>query len=203
MMLSSLITGAFGYFVAAPFYLQKTKLQGLHGIVDWRGKGGPAYLTGHYTGQSLQFQHLSQSVRATTRASGILGLWKGTGVLVVRGACLTMGQLTGYDYSKMLGKESSLEDGPVLHVVASVASAFWAATLSLPLDVLMARYQVASPDIRALGPWGCAGHVLKTEGGAVFLRGWTPMFARLAPMYILGNTLFEQIRRLMGRTYYD
>ena len=45
-------------------------------------------------------------------------------VICARGALITAGQLTGYDYTKKAVRSAGLlEDGPVLHVLASVVSA--------------------------------------------------------------------------------
>ena len=206
---ASLLAGAASYAAASPFYLQKTKLQGLSGLVNWKGGGGRGAASYRETGRSVPYQSLAQSLRETLafEGRGLAGLWRGTGVLVVRGSCLSVGQLVGYDQFKTVAKRQlgAGADGPALHVVASVSSAFWAATLSIPLDVVMARYQTApeSSPFRAAGPWGCTREVLRRDGAAAFFRGWLPMFARLAPMYILGTTIFEQSRRLMGVAYFD
>lgn len=255
MALSALISGSIAYFVAAPFYLQKTKLQGLTGFVSPSG----VYTSGISQGQPVAFSNLLKSARVTMKeGGGVLALWRGTSVLMIRGCGLTIGHLTAYDWTKTtlkrpradnvdssghgsadsssassspegksleqpehasssssrlhLGGTTSsfsssfptLEDGPLLHVVASVHAAFWASTLCLPFDVLMTRYQTsAQAQRRGGGPLGCAVGILRTDGPAVFFRGWVPMFLRLSPMFIVSSTLFEQCRRLLGVAYFD
>ena len=94
-----------------------------------------------------------------------------------------------------------MRDGPALHLFASIHGAFWATTLSMPLDVIMARYQAEPARFR--GPWHCALAIARTESAGVFMRGWVPMFARLAPMHAVNATLFEQVRWGLGGGYYD
>ena len=93
--------------------------------------------------------------------------------------------------------------GFALHAAASIHSAFWAASLALPFDVLLARYSVATSAERArLGAVGIASLTLAKEGPGVLVRGWFPMFGRLAPLYVAGSSLFEQIRCVAGAEYY-
>ena len=96
-----------------------------------------------------------------------------------------------------------LDDGPALHVVASVAAAFWSSTLSVPADVLMTRYQTAAQQrgIAYRGIGHCAASIASTEGPRVFFRGWTPLFCRLAPLYCVFLPMYEQARRLFGLGY--
>ena len=65
---------------------------------------------------------------------------RGTGALVARGATLSAGQQLGYDGMKTYCKKSGMEDGPLLHISASIAGAFMAANTSTPPDVVMTRF---------------------------------------------------------------
>ena len=191
----SLLAGAVAYAVSAPLYLAKTRAPGLTGLVD-RSTG--RYATGPHAGQPPACASLARALRA----GGVAALWTGAGVLVARGAALTGGQLTAYDATKTgLKARGALREGPALHLVASVHGALWATTLAMPLDNLMARYQ-AEPG-RYRGPWRCAAELVRAEGPAVLMRGWGPMFVRLAPMHVVNATLFEQVRFLVGGGYYE
>ena len=195
MLAGSLLAGAVAYAVSAPLYLAKTRAQGLTGLVD-RSTG--RYATGPHAGQPPACASLARALRA----GGVAALWTGAGVLVARGAALTGGQLTAYDATKTgLKARGALREGPALHLVASVHGALWATTLAMPLDNLMARYQ-AEPG-RYRGPWRCAAELVRAEGPAVLMRGWGPMFVRLAPMHVVNATLFEQVRFLVGGGYYE
>ena len=212
-----------------------------------------------------------KAARAVVRRAEALpgtarGFWRGAGVMVVRGAALTAGQMLGYDGFKTAAKElhanffssssrSSSEssrssstgntqstsssgssdaggdadgsggngsnanndkgigiDGPALHVAAAVVAGFAAATTSAPADVVMTRFQAAPPGKYPGGVAECAaalwreGAARYAPGGAAgsaraFFRGWTASFARLAPTFVFGITIYEQARRLLGLPY--
>jgi len=172
--------------------------------------------------RQVPFTSLAQSTRATVAAHarhggglGVLGLWRGATVLVLRGAGLTSGQMAGYDGTKtaarsLWGREA---EGPALHVAASVHAAAWASTLCLPFDVLMSRFQntahsVQKPAVGAVagvaaGPLSCAVELLRAEGPRVFFTGWLPMFVRLTPTFVVSAALFEQCRRVLGLAYFE
>ncbi len=74
----------------------------------------------------------------------------------------------------------------------------------MPADVLMTRYQAASQMGRSYrGLTQCALILVKEEGPIVFVRGWLPMFCRVAPLYIVYLPLYEQTRMFLGMTYMD
>eukprot|EP00617_Octactis_speculum_P009322 CAMPEP_0185790660 /NCGR_PEP_ID=MMETSP1174-20130828/157520_1 /TAXON_ID=35687 /ORGANISM="Dictyocha speculum, Strain CCMP1381" /LENGTH=126 /DNA_ID=CAMNT_0028485453 /DNA_START=135 /DNA_END=511 /DNA_ORIENTATION=+ len=126
MALASILAGVVSYGTAAPFYFQKTKLQGLSGFVDW---GTLTYKTGIEAGQGLRYPSSLVSVRATVAAGDVFALWDGTNVLLLRGVGLTMGHLVAYDWTKSFAKETlGVRDTPMLHVAASVHAAVWAST---------------------------------------------------------------------------
>ena len=65
--------------------------------------------------------------------------------MVVRGSLLAAGQMLGYDGVKTYCKKNgTLPDGPVLHVGASIAAAFFSCSFSAPADIVMTRYQASS-----------------------------------------------------------
>ena len=53
------------------------------------------------------------------------------------------------------------------------------------------------------GPLDCARKVIKSEGIAVLGRGWTPFFMRMAPIFTVQMTIYEQCRRLLGLSYME
>ena len=118
-------------------------------------------------------------------------------------ATAKVGQLTAYDLSKEALRARGLSDGPAMHVLASTHGAFWATTLAMPLDVLMARVQADPAAHRGRAFWASAAAIARAEGAGVFVRGWLPMFVRLAPMHVVGATLFEQARRFLGVAYFE
>lgn len=196
MFASGLLSGCAGYFVAAPLMLLKVRA---HAAAQLR-------LSGVCTA-------------APVVPSSLFGFWLGSTPLVVRGALLTAGQMAGYDGAKQAGRASgALRDGPVLHALAAVVAGLCAATASAPADVVQTRMQsdaqrAKRPDATSRGPRAPAvaptaldvvGTVraLAREGGpAAFYRGWGLSVVRLIPTFIVGTTVFEQLRRAMGLAY--
>jgi len=55
MLLASVLTGSLAYSATAPLYLQKTKLQGLTGFVNWAVPGpGGTFATGRDAGKPVR-----------------------------------------------------------------------------------------------------------------------------------------------------
>jgi solute carrier family 25 oxoglutarate transporter 11 len=78
------------------------------------------------------------------KEEGVAALWRGSGILVVRGGLLSAGQWLGYDGVKTECKERGLlTDGTLLHVLASLAGGFMSATLACPPDVIMTQWTTA------------------------------------------------------------
>lgn len=173
MALSGFISGSLAYFAAAPLFLLKT-----------RGQAAAQ------TGSQLEYP------------SSLQGYWRGSGPMVIRGALLTAGNMMGYDATKKLCTQFGvMSDGPALHVCAATAAAFCAATASAPADVLQTRMQSNSSG-QSGGAVRCASAIFRADGIPGFFRGWTISVARLVPTFIVGSTIFEQARALMGLPYF-
>ena len=276
MAAAGLVSGALGYFLCAPLWLVKTKWQvaaQVRAEVMAEAKAAAAFSSSvpSSSSSSSSASAAEKAARAVVRRAEALpgtarGFWRGAGVMVVRGAALTAGQMLGYDGFKTAAKElhanffssssrSSSEssrssstgntqstsssgssdaggdddvsggngsnanndkgigiDGPALHVAAAVVAGFAAATTSAPADVVMTRFQAAPPGKYPGGVAECAaalwreGAARYAPGGAAgsaraFFRGWTASFARLAPTFVFGITIYEQARRLLGLPY--
>lgn len=221
MFIAGLGAGAVGYGVSTPFWVMKSRLQ---------------------AGMEGKQHHKSslEGLRSIWHTAGLAGLYRGAGVLMVRGAMMnsgtTLGQsrarvkhrarglpsflltllrvavclwgahscpTAGYDWIKAYNREHGiLSDGPKLHVVGSIVAAFLASTFSAPADVVMSRYQAAAEMGREYSSTvDCMRAMIREEGPAVFFRGWTPLFSRVAPLYILFLPAYEQVRRLLGLDY--
>jgi len=182
MAFAGLVSGSLGYLSSAPLWLMKTRMQA------------------------------SAQLKTTPSWPHSLGgFWLGCGPLVVRGALLSAGQMSGYDGTKkMLLLRQMLADGPILHVLSATAAALCAATLSAPADVVQTRLQSLGQSQRGgmstqqtTSVSECVAAVVQERGVLGFFRGWTVNVARLAPTFIIGTTIYEQARRVMGLGYMD
>eukprot|EP00933_Yihiella_yeosuensis_P048052 TRINITY_DN44065_c0_g1_i1.p1 TRINITY_DN44065_c0_g1~~TRINITY_DN44065_c0_g1_i1.p1 ORF type:complete len:301 (-),score=54.51 TRINITY_DN44065_c0_g1_i1:110-1012(-) len=184
MLAAGLVAGAAGYAAAAPLFLVKTRLQ-----ASAVAKG------------SEQVGAIAE-IRQLFHSHGLTGLWRGAPVLIVRGATLSASQTASYDWTKSFCRRHGLlEDGPPLHAFASIVAAFALTTAIIPLDVILTRYQTASSSKAQEGAMGCARDILRSDGPAGFLRGWSSLFVRMAPSSFMTFIIYEQLRKLAGLKY--
>ena len=190
MFLAGLLSGGIGYGMSTPAWGVKTRLQAS------AGRDPPLYRTG------------AHGVVHIARTEGLRALYRGASALILRGALMNAGNTLGYDGAKTFARARQWEESPVLHVGASIVAAFLSCTLSCPADLVMTRYQaapVAGGDAAARASRGVvafASEMLREEGPAAFYRGWTALFVRVAPLYILYLPIYEQVRvRVFGLDY--
>ncbi|CAE7404139.1 ucpC [Symbiodinium sp. CCMP2592] len=210
MFTAGLFSGMAGYIITAPLLQVKTRMQAEAGRIGPDGR----YVTGLRRGHAPTYRSTFQALHALASArcphERMRSLWRGAGVIVARGAALSGSQLMAYDAFKTMMKAYSLmEDGPLLHVSASLVAAVICTTCHMPFDVVLVVYQSAQSlgcdrlrYIRS-GPLACANALLRESGPQVFFRGWTPAFVRLAPVCVFSFWLYEQLRRLVGIGYLD
>ena len=188
MFLAGLLSGGLGYFVSTPAWVVKTRLQ-----AGMENKANPP------KGNGLLI------FREIVHQQGMKGLYRGASALVVRGALINAGNTLGYDLTKTTNKQHHIvPEGPLLHVLASVVAAFLSSTFSVPADFVMTRYQ-AGPQMghHYVSVVDCASTLLREEGPTAFFRGWTPLFVRVAPLYICYLPVYEQVRKMLGLGYLD
>jgi len=182
MLLGGLASGSVAYFVGAPLWLVKTRLQAAVQMVA-KGADYDVAFGGIYSKSAVAY-------------------WQGCGPLVLRGALLTSGQMLGYDGTKTTAKDFGLGDNTVLHVAAATVGGFCAATLSAPADTLLTQFQSAAQRGKVYGSvLECAASMLRETGPGAFFKGWTANFVRLAPTFACGSVIYEQVRLSLGLGY--
>ena len=189
MTVAGFASGAIAYWVSAPLWLLKTlgQLQAQLAPIDCRP--GPFAL-----------------FRGLWNEGGMPRLFRGSGCLVVRGACLSAGNFLGYDGAKTIAKlHGLLDDGPVLHLVASVLSAAVGTAMAAPADVAMAY--VHSARLRQGGEFkgvmACVKELVQIRGLRGLYRGYPVFFMTKTPSFMINMTVYEQTRRLLGLEYMD
>jgi len=186
MFIAGLLSGGVGYWISTPAWVIKTRLQ-----------AGKESTTNPPKGNGMQV------CKDILRHKGIKGLYRGASALVVRGALVNAGNTLGYDWSKTQNcKYDIVQEGPLLHVFASVVAAFLSSTFCVPADFVMTRYQ-AGPQMGHVysSVMNCARTLYEKEGPLSFFKGWTPLFVRVAPLYIFYLPVYEQCRELLGLGY--
>ena len=121
------------------------------------------------------------------------------------GALINAGNTLGYDFIKTTNKKHVyINEGPSLHIIASIVAAFLSSTFSVPADFIMTRYQ-AGPQMgyHYTSVLNCTVTLFRTEGLFSFFRGWIPLFVRVAPLYVCYLPVYEQCRRHLGLGYME
>ena len=192
MWLSGLVPGLFSYWFITPLYLVKTQMQISAGASE--------------SGAQLIYKHtLDGLITVGRQRSGVKQLYRGAVSLMGRGGLLSSGQTLGYDLGKTkLGPSglNILDDGPALHLVASVASAAGATVFGMPCDVLFTNYSSAAQrGVQYKGLFDCARSLLRDQGPLGFYRGSVAFFMRSSPIFILYFPIYEQVRKFLGMGY--
>eukprot|EP00466_Bigelowiella_natans_P019682 jgi/Bigna1/91130/estExt_fgenesh1_pg.C_890053 len=212
MFIAGLLPGMFGYWVSTPLWQIKTRLQAETGLLV-----NGTYTTGACKGQKPTMIGLFDGLSRVYQQDGFLALYRGALPLMLRGGMMSSGQaqlkgmssnlmmFLGYDFTKTNAKSYGLlRDGPLLHVLASCTAAFLSTTFAAPFDIILTRMQAAPAlGIKYSGPIHCVQSMIKEEGVAVFYRGWTVFFTRVAPVFTVLMPLYEQVRCLFGLGYLD
>lgn len=181
MFLAGFGVGAVGFLFANPFFKAKLRIQS-----ELQVNGNRIS-----TITALRQIYIKESFQ---------GLFKGSSILVLRGALLNSGNQLGYDYTKTICKKHNfLSDGPQLHFTASIMAAFLAVTFCTPADFVLTRFQSTQGKYASVRH--CVKDIYLNNSPAVFFTGWTPLFIRLAPLFLINMPLYEQVRKFVGLSY--
>jgi hypothetical protein len=131
-----MVTGALGSSMCNPLDLVKIRAQGEAGRVGSDG----LYATGLRTGHAPSFANTWHGLQSIAAREGVAGLYVGTTATTIRAAMGTGAQLAAYDHTKHVCRTNQwAEEGPGLHVFASVISGLAFATGAAPADIIKAR----------------------------------------------------------------
>jgi solute carrier family 25 protein 34/35 len=187
-MAAGMSSGAIAALICNPIELVKTRQQ---------AAASSAQATFHYNGAL-------DGLRKLYASEGLVGMWRGTSVSMLRSAMVTGPHLTTYTGVKELMVERELmSDAPPLHMLASLCGALAGICCNQPLDVVRNRLYN-----QPLGPSGegtlysgavdCAQSLARSEGLRGFYRGFWSHYIRVGPHYVLTFTFLEQIKVLLG-----
>jgi len=188
------VSGAFGAFVASPFYLAKTRLQ---------ARAAAAVAVG--------FQHkqvnLAGALKDVYRKGGFLGLWAGVNAAVPRVMVGSAAQLTTFSAAKQRIDATGYFPYPnhILCVfLASCLSGVAVVAFMTPFDVISTRLYNqpstgGSDKLYYKGFWDCAMKMSRTEGMLAFYKGWTASLLRSAPHTVLSLIFWDELRKAYFR----
>ena len=174
---AALVTGCIGSLLANPVDVVKIRLQKAPGL---------------YGGS------LTSGLVTIARSEGATGLYRGLAPSTLRAAAIAVAELSSYDITKSaLRSHSGLEEGPALHVVASLVAGGLAAVVAAPFDLAKA---VAMDTRGAPKGLGDVVRELRHAGSFPFglFRGVLPAYLRLGPHAFICLPLLEAFRDALG-----
>jgi len=143
------------------------------------------------------YKHAIDGIVRIIKQEGVLTLFNGATMCVLRAALMTIGQIAFYEQSKqILRTKFNAPDNVQTHLLASAIAATMATLITQPADVMKTRMMNATPG-QFKGIADCFLYTLKAGPTALF-KGLVPAFVRLAPHTILMLIFFEQFRIRFG-----
>ena len=201
MFAAGLAAGACGYATWYPLFMVKTTLHAEAGVL---ASDGMTLATGAGAGRAPTVRNGWEGLLRAWRGGG---LYSGAAAFTTRGAILSGSQLATYDSTKtyLKGPAVGLAEGPLAHVLASLAASVGLTAAVMPLDTVFTAFQASKLQGGAAdaGAMRTAQRLLREEGPGRFYRGSSAMFGRMLPTSVATFYIYEQVRCLLGMAYLD
>ena len=138
-------------------------------------------------------------VRGVLASSGLRGLWAGAGPAAARAAVQTASQCATYDAAKsrIASATGWGEASPATHLAAAGVTGAVVTTATAPVDLVKTRLMCA-PQGQFAGALACGASIVRHEGPAALMRGWSVQYARLGPQSVVTFVVLERLRELAG-----
>ncbi|XP_023015568.1 mitochondrial 2-oxoglutarate/malate carrier protein [Leptinotarsa decemlineata] len=131
------------------------------------------------------------------REEGLLTLWRGAIPTMGRAMVVNAAQLASYSQAKQLIVEKfKIEEGVLLHFIASMISGLITTAASMPVDIAKTRIQnmkTINGKPEYSGPMDVLVKVVKNEGPFALWKGFFPYYFRLGPHTVLTFIFLEQM----------
>ena len=187
-MLAGMSSGAIAALICNPIELVKTRQQAAAGGASTHAYAGPL-----------------DGLNKLLAAEGWIGLWRGTGVSMLRSAAVTGPHLTTYTGIKEVCVDQGLmRDGPPLHMLSSLCGALTGIMCNQPMDVVRNRLYSQPVDPQTgrgslySGAADCVRQLVQAEGVLGLYRGFTSHYLRVGPHYVITFVFLEQLKKLFG-----
>eukprot|EP00468_Gymnochlora_sp_CCMP2014_P012282 CAMPEP_0167752554 /NCGR_PEP_ID=MMETSP0110_2-20121227/7207_1 /TAXON_ID=629695 /ORGANISM="Gymnochlora sp., Strain CCMP2014" /LENGTH=323 /DNA_ID=CAMNT_0007638191 /DNA_START=425 /DNA_END=1396 /DNA_ORIENTATION=- len=189
-LLCGSICGIVGSLAANPMELVKCRIQ-------CAGKSATSSHMYNYSGTVDAFSQI-------IKHEGIAGLWNGSQVFAIRNAFGSAANLSTFTALKAYILQFR-KDSVGVDIVAGLGSGFVTTCVMCPLDMLKTRVQNQPIDHNGMGTLyngtiDAALKIRRTEGISAFYKGFTSLFIRTGPHYILTFAIFGMLRRYAETT---
>lgn len=153
---------------------------------------------------SYKYRGPIHGLRKLHATEGVKGMWRGTGISMIRSASVTGPHLTTYSYVKEVFVEKQwMRDSTPLHILASLCGGFTGIVCNHPFDLVRNRLynQPLTADGKGVlydGVRDCMKKLAKTEGLKGFYRGFVAHYMRVGPHYVITFSILEQVRKALS-----
>ncbi|KAL1933385.1 hypothetical protein VTP01DRAFT_7475 [Rhizomucor pusillus] len=151
-------------------------------------------MNGRYASTCVQPTSSWHSAKEIIRAKGILGLWSGFGLHLLRDTVGTGVYFGGYETTKFLLTSEERPAGPMTQFLAGGICGIlcWLAVFPIDLVKSLLQKDVLAPCPRYPDAATCIHDIYKTRGFTGFYRGVTVTLMRAFPMHSLNFLVYEQ-----------
>lgn len=182
-IISGAISGIAGAIIGSPMYLIKTRMQ--------------SYSQSIKIGEQTHYTSVYQGLSSIYKNEGLKGLFRGVDAAILRTGAGSAVQLPIYNFTKdELLKFDLFEQGPALHLSASVIAGFGVGIVMNPWDVILTRVYNQKGDLYK-GPLDCFIKTVKSEGFGALYKGFEAQILRIAPHTVLTLMFMEQTMPLI------
>jgi solute carrier family 25 protein 34/35 len=189
MMAAGAICGAMGALACNPFELVKTRLQ---------SAAPGAIAVGHQHG----YTGVWMAIRTITGKQGLIGLYQGSGMSVVRSIVGSGANLSAFHGIKRKLMEAGWQDAVPADTISGLLSGLASVLVMNPVDVLRTRFynQPSGVDGKGLlykSGWHCAHTVVHHEGYRALYKGFLSHFLRIGPHFCFTFLILGVLRRTL------
>ncbi|XP_033826675.1 calcium-binding mitochondrial carrier protein SCaMC-3-like [Periophthalmus magnuspinnatus] len=153
-------------------------------------------------GAASRGQNLWAGLRGMVQEGGVLSLWRGNGINVLKIAPESAIKFMAYEQIKCV-LHGSKEGGPLRvqerFLAGSLAGAT-AQTIIYPMEVLKTRLTLRRTG-QYSGLLDCARHILRTEGVGAFYRGYLPNTLGIIPYAGIDLAVYETLKNAWLQRY--
>jgi solute carrier family 25 oxoglutarate transporter 11 len=143
------------------------------------------------------YKNVFNAIYRITTEEGVLTLWRGCILTVIRAMVVNAAQLASYSQAKQLVLSTGyFKENILLHFIASMISGLVTTAASMPVDIVKTRIQnmkIINGKPEYTGVVDVLSRVIRGEGFFSLWKGFTPYYMRLGPHTVITFILLEQM----------
>ncbi|XP_043819926.1 calcium-binding mitochondrial carrier protein SCaMC-1-like isoform X2 [Dromiciops gliroides] len=144
--------------------------------------------------------HFVDGFKHMVREGGVLSLWRGNGVNILKIAPETAIKVLAYDQYKALLTHDSTKINNIERFVSGSLAGATAQTLIYPLEVIKTRLALGRTG-QYSGMFSCAMQIMKNEPLGTFYKGYIPNFLSILPYAGIDLSVYEILKNYWLNNY--